>query len=510
MIATRKACIPFLVPHRTEGGKDSDPFGLRRSAFGYPLQLNASFLDEVLGHLGGAAREYVFGPWVGLSLAEESQTDLPEGAGDNLRKLWADATLDGMSWRRFFDETVAEWFLSSPGGFVVCDNAKPMGDLVPPVSDPDSARPYVTFAPFSNMLDYRYGTGGFDQVKLLELHDMRDLNDPNLASRQADGDVRTEFEVLYRLVPAEEGAEIATSSTASSDGEVVAVAERRVLTDDTERQPVKDAVNYGTLLDQDGQPTLPLVPVRFKRHPTIPGLGRGFFMGLDDIILDAWNVQNETRAAYRDAMMSIDAIAGAQKEDMQKIAEMLQLNYRMIGIPENASVSKMGNDATEVTVGMELKKEAVKDWATAVKRRAGLVEGKASQSGISLQSEFAIDLNPILKYTAGWLDEIESSTLWVLAQLQGLDADMDTTISVTRNKDFRLEPEGGRIIRTMQEIADAGVELPDIVTERATKRIIETTEIAGKVDAELEAELDSALEDQRSQPRLVPQPGRTA
>ena len=506
VIATRKACIPFLVPHRTEGNT-THPHTLKRSAFGYPMQLNASFLDEILGHLSTAEREYLFGPWVPPTIAEESQPALPENAGEDLQKLWMDATLDGMSWRRFFDETIAEWFLSSLGGFIVADNALPDGDLIGPVADPDMVRPYVSFTPFSCVLDYRFRRNGFDQVRLLELHDTRDLAKPvtDGFGTTSDGDPRTEFEVLYRLVPADEGAALA-DPPAGEQGELVAVAERRLVVGLGEQQPAAiQAVNYGTIVDRDGQPTLPLIPVRYKRHPRIPGLGQGFFMGLDDIILDAWNTHNETRAAYRDAMMSVDAIRGATKEDMQNIAEMLQLNYRMIGIPQESGVETLGNDATEVTAGRELKKDAMLDWATAVKRRAGMVESRATQSGVSLQSEFAIDLNPILSYTAGWLDEIESETLWILAQLQGLTVEAgETTISVTRNRDFRLEPEGSRILRVLEEALQADLEIPDLVRRRALVRVLETTQIAGKVDETFRDELESALDDMETAPREIP------
>ncbi len=442
-LAIRRRLAPFLVPHRFEG-KTTKPEELPRALYGYGIGLNAAYLAEIIGHIAGAPVEYRWGP---LTTGKEPLTEAPTAgvAAD----LWRDATRDGCSWPRFFASTVLEWMLSSVGGWVLVDVPS-----VPARSRADERqaqkRPYFRWVPWSAVEDFGEGW--------IQLAETRNERRPG-ETRANKGLVR--YHVLYELV---DGTSVATRY------------------DDT--GTIIQRAAMGQLLDRNGQPTLPLVPVTYGEHPDLDFLGSGLLLSLCDIVIDLFNLVSETREGFRDACFGINAHTGP---DGEKVRDQLAEGSRFItlGDVSSAKLERIAGDPAEAQTGLELIGSAIAAWALAAKRNAKEAqETSQARSGLSLVAEFQLDMRPLLVSVAQRLDDVESNAMLIAAQMAGETTD-PATVGVKRGTDFRLEDEASRISRIVGEFTRS-LDLPAEAIVQVTMRWLESSGILGDLEAATE------------------------
>lgn len=464
-LATRRHLAPFLVPHRFEDNK-LNPEDLRRAKYGYGIGLNKAWLGEIIGHVAGAGATYRWG-----ALAKSSaETTKPPTMGV-AAELWRDATRDGNGWSKFFNGTVLEWMLSSPGGVIVAD--------VPSVQASSNAdarakgkRPFVRFAPWSSVEDLGTGPEGLRWIQFAEVADQRKPGE----TRPDNG--LAKHHVLYEL---------------AGDGTSTAT---RI--DDTGKVVGKPAT-FGKLLNRRGRPTLPVRRVRFGEHPDLSFLGAGLLLGLDDIVIDLFNLVSEAREGFRDACFGIIQHVGP---DGEKVKQQLDDGTRFLSLGDtaNAGLTRLASDPAEAATGIEMVAMAVRAWALAARRKAQEAQqaAAAERSGISLVAEFQLDVKPLLVSIAGTLDDTESDVMYLMAQLAGEEGVKPEAVGVTRSTEFRLEDEASRISRIVGEVVRS-LDLPAAAIVEITMRWLEASGLVGDLDRQAGEGATGTVRDQLRQ-----------
>jgi hypothetical protein len=447
-LATREALAPFLVPHRFEADYDRAPETLRRARFGYGIRLNKSYLTEILGHVRSAEAKY---EWGTLAEGEAEADGTP--AGGVARGLWTDATLEGERLPDFFAGTVLEWVCSSPGGFVVVDNP-PSDPSTPALTRADEKaakrRPYFKWVPWSAVADYGYGVRGFRWLELIEVADTRQPG-------AQGGDGLEERRVRYTLGP--DGA--TTVERFNKDGERIG-----------------EPVSLGRLEDPHGNAMLPLVPAILGDHPTIARVGTGLLHGLDDMVIDLYNIVSEMREAYRNAAFALLTHTGPDAEEVRKQLGNGSL-FIALGDGERAGLARLAGDSTEVATGISLVELGVKMWALGAKRQAAeAMSDTAAQagSGVQVEAEFSLDLKPLLVSLVTLLDRVETNALYIAAQLAGANVSQADKLGVRRDTHFRLEDEASRIARIVGEFV-ATLPLPPEAKVNIAMRWLEAAKV---------------------------------
>ena len=451
-IATRKILADYLVPHRFEGAADGSK--LRRSLLGYGVALNRGYLQEVLGHVRGAPAVYDWGP-----MSDDEGPTSSDPVGGSAALLWSDVNRAGMTWRNFFERRVLEWLLTSVGGWILVDAVAIDGEAeFESKADEDAAglRPFLEFVPVSWAEDWGRGDLGYRWIKLSEATDKREPKDEEDAG----------YEVSHLLYELEDSG----STTAARY--------------DDEGKAIDEAINVGELKDRQGSPTLPFVAVAYGEHPEVPYFGAGLLMGLDDIVIDLYNLQSEIREGYRDVSFGIIVHKGG---DSDKVQSFLEQGSRFVSLGDDgdASLSRLAAESAEVQAGLSLLETGLTQWALSAKRKAAEATDRATaKSGIALQAEFQLDLKPLLVEVVETLDAIETSAMHLVGQLAGHTAEELKDVGVVRSTEFRLEDEVSRISRILAEYLDV-LPLPASATARIALAWLEKSELLD-LDEEVE------------------------
>ncbi len=447
-LATRRHLLPFLVPHRFEG-ETVKPEKLNRARFGYGVGLNQAYLGEILGHVRGAPVKRELKPFT-----EQEQ-----------KRILDDATGTGETLDNFLGHKVLEWMLTSPGGFIVLDQTAP-ADPTQPIrtkadADRQGVRPVFRWYPMSAVLDCGRSPFGFRWFKILDERD----------TRTASGS---------------EGAIEGTTVTYELHDNATTTVTRR----DNSDNMIGTPITLGPFRDIEGRPTIPAVFVRYGEHPDLDWLGAGLLMGLDDIVIDLFNIMSETREAFRDAAFGVWIYKGS---DHDLVIDYFQKGSRIIPLGENekAELTREAGDATEVDAGLKLVEAGITNWHMAARRKSqdAAADVSAGASGVALQAEFSLDLKPLLVKIAKRLDEIETLLLWLTAQMIGSTPTAADAITVTRDTSFRLEDEAERITRIVGDFLKT-LPLPGEVIARV---IISWVEKTGLFD--LDAATENGLGD---------------
>jgi len=455
-VATRRALAPYLVPHRFEAKEETKGENLPRAKFGYGVGLNKAYLHDIFGHIRSAPTEYW---WATLGSTEDAEGVTAAPAAETVGYLlWHDATGTGITWPNFYEGEVLEWMLTSVGGFVVVD--MPPGEYANlQQALAAGQRPVFRFAPMSWVWDYGVDDKGFRFIKLLEAVDDRDP--------QADVEQGfTYYVLLYKLL---------------EDGTT------EVGRYDMEGEEVDPPVNLGVLVTREGRPTLPLVFAGFGTHPELDFLGSGALMGLDDIVIDLFNLITEVREAYRDIAFGLFAYRGP---DFEAMYNQMSDGSRMVdlGSAPESSLERVAADPGEVEAGLRLVDVAVSNWSLAAKRKAAdaMADSPDARSGLSLQAEFQLDLKPLLVSITEELDAVESQCMYLAAQLMGQTPEDAMEIGVERDTEFRLEEEASRIARLVLEFMQT---LP-LPAEAKVQIVMRWLEHSGLMDLDAEVELE--------------------
>lgn len=418
-VATRDELARFLVPHMFEG-KDTPGEKLHRADLGFPVGLNAMWVLSLMGHIRNAAIDRKWGP---LGTGEQTESGRPEGGTAKL--LYDDVTLSDTSWPTFFNSTVLEWMLTSVGGWIVVDSKE----------DPGAGRrrPAFRWFPFSSVENYSWGTHGPRQVKFAEIVDERDIK----AEESQD---LTRRHVVYEL----QGDGSTVVGRYNDEGDLLS----------------EGPVEMGTLRDFQGHPTLPLVQVGFGTHPRIRHVAQGLLMGLDDIVIDAFNVVTEAREGFRDACFSGMKYRGENPEEVKSHIEEGSM-FWPLGADPDSDLDRVAADSAPVNAGMALFDANLKAWALSARRKSvEAMESAEARSGVSLKAEFQLDERPLLTVIAGEMDDIESKAMLLAAQVDDENLDVRTSeelqdIGASRSTEFNLEEESSRITRVLQEFREA-------------------------------------------------------
>jgi len=446
-LATRRHLAPFLVPHRFEG-VDKKPETLQRARYGYGVKLNATWLSDIGGHIRSAELEKDWGP-------------VPKSA---LEAVQEDATGTGLSWDSFYGQTVLEWILSSPGGVIVADlpdiEAETQAD-----AKTKERRPFLTWVPMSAVLDCGRQRGGFRWINIREEVDMRT---PDGTTEKHE--VHT---LQYRL-----------------EGDL-AVAQRF----DANGDEVGELVNFEKLVNTAGRPTLPIIEANYGEHPEVPWLGSGLLLGLDDVVIDIYNILTEVREAFRDAAFGLLAYTG---DDYQTVQQMITAGSRLVhlGEGENVKLERIAADGGEVAVGLSMLENAIAAWTQGARGKVqDAMAPTDAQSGVSRKTEFQLDLRPLLELVAGQMDEIETNTMFIVAQLLGTKAPTAAgKIKAERETTFQLENEESRIARIVKEFVETGLKLPGAAIGPLVMKWLEATNLL---------DLDQPVEDAQGQTRKL-------
>lgn len=449
-IATRKALAPFLVPHRFEGAEGKvKGERLPRAALGYGLRLQQPYVTELFGHIRATTATY---SWGRLGERDEETTDPPTGG--RARILWNDCTGKNESWKTFFERRVLEWMTTSPGGLIVVDS-------IPDRNGEQRTR--LTLTPWSWVLDYRAGDRGLLWVRLKEVRDERRPKEP-------EDTKYSKFHVLYELM--EDGSTLV--SRYDKDGEPVAFKDG-----ETER-------NMGAFVDAQGDPRLPITVFGYGEHVHAPMVGAGLLQGLDDIVIDLYNQMSETRESFRDASFGLLTYRGP---DAQMVLKKLEQGTRFLplGDHESAQLERVTGDSAEVQTGLSLLQAGLEAWRLSARRKvADAMERASAQSGVSLKAEFQLDSRPLLVELTERLDEIETETMRIVAQIAEVanTPEQIETMYVQRETAFNLEDDAERIIRMLTSAMDV-FRLPAALKVELGMKWLEAT---GLVDLEKEVE----------------------
>lgn len=417
-VATRDELARFLVPHMFEG-KETPGEELHRADLGFPVGLNAMWVLSLMGHIRNTQIEREWGP---LGTGEATESGRPTGGTAKL--LYDDVTMSDTSWPSFFDNKVLQWVLTSVGGWIVVDAKE----------DPGAGRrrPALRWFPWSSVENYSWGKHGPRQVKFAEIVDKRDI-------KADERQKLTRRHVVYEL---------------QDDGSTV------VGRYDDEGDLVGEEVEMGVLRDFQGHPTLPLVDAGFGSHPRIRHVHQGLLMGLDDIVIDAFNMITEAREGFRDSSFSALAYRGDDAGEVKSHIEKGSM-FWPLGADPDADITRVAGDSAPVDAGMNLFDAALKAWALSARRKSvEAMESAEARSGVSLKAEFQLDERPLLTVIAGEMDDIESKAMLLAAQVDDENLDVRTNddlqdMGATRSTEFNLEEEGSRITRVLQEFRDA-------------------------------------------------------
>lgn len=429
-IGTQRHLAPFLVPHRFEGKAEGKK--LPRARLAYAIGLNSSYLQEILGHIRSTPVHYSWGKLSGDQLDLDTNTLPKAGVA---KEFWTDATGDGVTWTNFFERKVLEWMLTSPGGFILVDNNRAPGSFITRLfASQKGIRSSLKFLPYSQLEDFGRGPRGYRWLKFCEFADTRQ---PNMTGADDTGSERRH--VIFML---------------QDDGST------KITRYDNNGNQIGASV-IQTIKDMDGYGILPLVEVRFGEHPDIPFMGSGLLMGLDDIVIDLYNLLTETREAFRDAVFTFLAYRGGDADGVeQQLADGGRFVH--IGEDQTSTLTRVGAEGGEVASGLSLIDMGLKNWASSAKRRAmdpsvtsGQRETINARSGTSLKAEFQLDLIPLMVSIAETLDALETEVMFVLSQIEGFTPEQSNELKVHRETDFQMEQEASRIARIVSEFLAA-------------------------------------------------------
>lgn len=442
-IGTRQHLTPFLVPHRFEG--KTDPVLLNRSKLAYGIGLNSAYLQEIFGHIRNTPAHYTWGK-LGGGIADQNTMGEPKGG--IAKSFWWNCTGDGKTWGNFFEGKVLEWMLTSTGGLILIDSNKPMGPRLTRLeADRQGVRSAFKFVPNSWIEDYGRGPDGYRWIKLAETLDIRR---PRMESDEAGFEKR---HVIYELM---------------EDGWT-----RIQRFNDKGMQIGVDI--FQKVMDTDGKPMLPFVEVKFGEHPDVSHLGAGLLMGLDDIVLDLFNLLTETREAFRDAVFTFLFYKG---DDPDGILDQLEQGSRLVNGGDNphADLTRVGAEGGEVQSGLSLIDMGLKSWALSAKRRATEAAESVSnpRSGLSLKAEFQLDLVPLMVSITETLDAVETEAMFIWAQIEGLSVEEADKLVVSRETSFQMEQEASRIARIVSEFLEAVPGMPASLLQKMIMRWAES------------------------------------
>lgn len=439
-LADKRHLAPFLVPHRFEFHTGKSPASLERAKLAYGIGLNKAYLFEILGHVRGTLAHYTWGALGG----PKDENIITPPTGGQAAVLWNDCTGDGISWKNFHEGRVLEWILSSLGGFILIDSNRPAGitGLTQAMAESLGIRARLRWIPMSWVEDFSRGDNGYTWIKLGETIDVRRPNMPGNDS----GYYRRH--VLYELM---------------DDG-------KTLITRYDDQGNQIGAATVQEIRDTHGRGILPLVEANFGEFPDIPFLGSGLLVGLDDIVIDLFNLLTEIREAYRDAAFGFLTYKGP---DFAAAHQQMKDGTRLVNVGDdpNASLDRVAAEPGEVGAGLSLLDVGLKNWALSAKRRAiEVMEAQTSRSGVSLKAEFQLDLRPLLVAICEQLDHIESNVMFVLAQVEGLSVDEADQMEVHRETEFQLEQEASRIARICGEFLQAIPAMPQSLLAKMIER----------------------------------------
>lgn len=447
-IGTRQHLAPFLVPHRFEGNKEGR--SLSRARLAYSIGLNSAYLSEIFGHIRNTPAHYTWGI---LSTAQEDQDTTKEPTGGDAVTFWRDATNNGVNWTNFFEGKVLEWMLTSPGGLILVDsNLMPeAGRINKAVAARSGVRPSFKFIPYSWVEDFGRDARGFWWIKISEVADVRK---PKMEGEDNVG--YEQFHLIYTLTD--------TGTTEIARYNDKGEQQGRAVT-----QNVRDINGIGIL---------PIVPVRFGEHPDIDFMGTGALMGLDDIIIDLFNLLTETREAYRDVVFTFLTYRGG---DLTSVQSQLEQGGRLVNLGDspNSELKAVGAEGSEVASGLSLIELGIKNWAISAKRKATEFQTAAggpsgSASGVSLKAEFQLDLIPMMISITEQLDQYETQAMFILAQLEGKSPQEAAKLKVRRETQFQMEQEASRIARIVDEFLKSIPGMPAALLEQLIMRWAES------------------------------------
>lgn len=439
-LADQRHLAPFIVPHRFEGDFSKNPEKLGRAKLGYGVGLNKAYLQEIFGHIRGTPAHY----WWGVIGAESDQDIAIPPKGEPALKFWNDATSNGVTWTNFFEGKVLEWITTSVGGFILVDSNRPEGlVLTQALADQLGFRASVKFIPMSWVEDFGRSDSGYRWIKIREIQDQRVPN----PGESGDEGYRPRH-VLYEL---------------QFDGRT------QITRYDDDGNQVGPTI-FQKVVDTHGRGCLPLLEAKLFDHPDLDFLGAGLLMGLDDIVIDLYNLLTEIREAYRDAAFSFLAYRGPNSEEAR---QQVSAGSRWVDMGDDptATLERKAAEASEVTAGIDLFNIGLKNWSLGAKRRSlEIMEASSARSGVSLKAEFQLDLRPLLVAVTEVLDSVETNVMFVLAQVLGFSPQDANECKVVRETQFQLEQEATRIARITGEFLGAIPAMPAALLERMIDR----------------------------------------
>lgn len=454
-LATIRAMVPFLIPHTHEG---ADPG--RRALFGHAPGLNRRLIQQIIGHVRAQETRR---SWPPLSVAQDQQiTGAPQD--DTIAALlYSDATADGLSWESFFRGKVFEWLMTSPGGFVLID--RPAGEAESMAEAFEKGlRPSLRFIPFSEVCAFEFGRHGFTRVKLVE----NEFNaDPLFPGTAATGDVESSSTVVVYSLDAEDGH---------------TVFQRYDMEDNQ-----LDSIDLPRFENPQGQPILPLVPVKWGEHAVVAGVGEGLLSGLADLVIDRYNIVNEMRAGSRDMTFAVDFYRGT---DYGAVIAQREAGSRIIniGTDPNAELGRIGADPSEVLVTAKQLEVNLEEWLKTVSEKSdALSDSPQTRSGVAIQAEFQLAMKPILTTAAKELDSIEEQVMYVIAQWQGETPSAAFAVAVETDTEFAMESEAEHVAGVLEAAQRGDLRLPP---EMLVAAVLKFAEAAPELFGDLDEKLD--------------------
>lgn len=416
----------YLEAHRLEARDETGAAGVSiyRERLGYAPRLAQGLIADIIGHLGSTKKTFEWGP---LDDGGGGKDELPTGRA---KRLYDDVTRDGQDWESFFGCDVLEQILATKGGVLIID-APPRDARAPALTVEDaqrlSIRPYIKLVDWKDVPDWRWGVRGFEWVKVYETNDTRSLRDTDSTK------YTTRRYVTYEFAP---------------DGKACIVSRF-----DNDGRPEGTPVTLAPIVDTEGAPTLPVIPAIFGRDRKVRPLGRGLLDGLDDIEVDLANQINELRDEVRTIVFGLLAYAGSQGENVE---QNLKSNSRFVDLGPEGVLNYVAATGDVITQLLAVIDRTYAAWRAAVRQKpAELMDSTATRSGDSFTSEFAVTWKPLLSGIAQQLDDLESNALYIIGQFWGLPSEQAATLSVKRDKGFRLEDEGSFLARSLKDITQA-------------------------------------------------------
>ena len=452
-IGTAAAMVDEIIPYRRE--KE-----IRRKLFAYGVPWNTVLVDEKAGHIAGAPTRRDWGP-LG-SKSDKGIVGAPEGWP--ARDLYAEATMTGQSYETFWGEIVLRRMLATLGGLILVSMpTPPEGAEIRTLEDAARAgqRPFYSYIPLSDLLNWHYGDRGFTWIKVREESDAAG-GTPDF---QLDGEQRFDHNAVWYWL--------------ADDG---VTWFRRT---DFEDNVIDEPRPIGRFEAPDGRAILPLVHVRLGHHNVVPWAGTGILSGLDEIVLRAFNLNAEVHETFRNGTASAPLVyrgtdASHVVEQLDSLSEFLD-----IGQDPNALLNRLSGDPTEIAAGLELKNDLRRDWES--KARANIEklirEEATPMSGVAIEASHATSQRPLLVAAAKALDAAEEQALYIAAQMTGANPQDAFNVRVETDTTFRLEEEASRIGRIYNDAQDL------IPPEAAARLGVQMLEAMGNFDMDEEVEV---------------------